>query len=288
MDTATVVFAGFLLVGTVLAFILVTLPRWLAPREPGELKSSTYECGEVPIGGPWIRFRVAYYIFALIFVVFDVETVFLYPVGRHHPQARRLRPRRDGRVRRHPRAGTRVRVAQGGARVAVDDETKVLVAPLQPAHGVGARPLDVAADLRHRVLRDRDDDRAGRRATTPTGSASSSATRPRQADCMIVVRHHQPQDGAAHEAALRADGVAQVRHRDGLVRRERRTFRRRLQRGQGRRPDHPRRHLHARAARRRPEALLHALLTLMERNKDGEPSAAERSAAGAPRVEAAT
>lgn len=79
MDTATVVFAGFLLVGTALAFILVTLPRWLAPREPGELKSSTYECGEVPIGGPWIRFRVAYYIFALIFVVFDVETVFLYP-----------------------------------------------------------------------------------------------------------------------------------------------------------------------------------------------------------------
>ena len=79
LDVATVVFAGFLLVGTVLALILVTLPRWLAPREPNDLKSSTYECGEVPIGGPWIRFRVAYYIFALMFVVFDVEAVFLYP-----------------------------------------------------------------------------------------------------------------------------------------------------------------------------------------------------------------
>ena len=79
MDIATVVFAGFLLVGTVLAFILVTLPRWLAPREPSELKASTYECGEQPIGEPWIRFRVAYYIFALMFVVFDVEAVFLYP-----------------------------------------------------------------------------------------------------------------------------------------------------------------------------------------------------------------
>ena len=79
MDVATVVFAGFLLVGTALALILVTLPRWLAPREPNDLKSSTYECGEVPVGGPWIRFRVAYYIFALMFVVFDVEAVFLFP-----------------------------------------------------------------------------------------------------------------------------------------------------------------------------------------------------------------
>ena len=77
MAVATLVFTGFLLVGAVLAFILVTLPRWLAPREPGELSRSPYECGEVPIGEPWIRFRVAYYIFALIFVVFDVEAVFL-------------------------------------------------------------------------------------------------------------------------------------------------------------------------------------------------------------------
>jgi NADH-quinone oxidoreductase subunit A len=79
MDVATLVFTGFLVVGLVLALLLVTVPRWLAPREPNELKSRTYECGEEPIGRPWIHFRVAYYIFALIFVVFDVETVFLYP-----------------------------------------------------------------------------------------------------------------------------------------------------------------------------------------------------------------
>jgi NADH-quinone oxidoreductase subunit A len=79
MDVATIVFASFLLVGTVLAFLLVTLPRWLAPSEPGELKSRTYECGEVPIGTPWIRYRVSYYVFALLFVVFDVESVFLFP-----------------------------------------------------------------------------------------------------------------------------------------------------------------------------------------------------------------
>jgi len=72
MDVASLVFASFLFVGTVLAFLLVTLPRWLAPREPGEMKSRAYECGEEPIGTPWVRFRVSYYVFALLFVVFDV------------------------------------------------------------------------------------------------------------------------------------------------------------------------------------------------------------------------
>jgi NADH:ubiquinone oxidoreductase subunit 3 (subunit A) len=79
MVVASLVFASFLFVGTVLAFLLVTLPRWLAPREPGYLKSRTYECGEEPIGTPWVRFRISYYVFALLFVVFDVEAVFLFP-----------------------------------------------------------------------------------------------------------------------------------------------------------------------------------------------------------------
>ena len=56
---------------------LAALPR--APAARASSRRSTYECGELPIGEPWIRFRVAYYIFALIFVVFDVEAVFLYP-----------------------------------------------------------------------------------------------------------------------------------------------------------------------------------------------------------------
>ena len=79
MAVATLVFTSFLLVGAALAFILVTLPRFLAPRGYSEAKGSPYECGELPIGEPWVRFRVAYYVFAIIFVVFDVETVFLYP-----------------------------------------------------------------------------------------------------------------------------------------------------------------------------------------------------------------
>ena len=79
MSVATLVFSGFLLVSIVLALLLVTIPKWLAPKEPNVLKSSTYECGELPIGQPWIRFRVAYYVIALLFVVFDVEAVFLFP-----------------------------------------------------------------------------------------------------------------------------------------------------------------------------------------------------------------
>ena len=79
MAVATLVFTSFLLVGAALAFILVTLPRFLAPHGYSEAKGSPYECGELPVGEPWVRFRVAYYVFAIIFVVFDVETVFLYP-----------------------------------------------------------------------------------------------------------------------------------------------------------------------------------------------------------------
>lgn len=79
MQGAAAVFTGFLLVAGALSYVLVALPRWLAPHASSELKSSAYECGELPIGEPWVRFRVAYYVFAIIFVVFDVETVFLYP-----------------------------------------------------------------------------------------------------------------------------------------------------------------------------------------------------------------
>lgn len=79
MVVAALVFTGFLLVSALLAYILVTLPRLLAPHVGGKAKSSPYECGELPVGESWVRFRVAYYVFAIMFVVFDVETVFLYP-----------------------------------------------------------------------------------------------------------------------------------------------------------------------------------------------------------------
>ncbi len=71
--------AVFLLGG--IGFVLVTLfvAKLVRPSRPSELKLQNYECGEVPIGSSWVQFNVRFYIFALIFVVFDVETVFIFP-----------------------------------------------------------------------------------------------------------------------------------------------------------------------------------------------------------------
>lgn len=57
----------------------VVLGHFLGPRKPDPLKNSAYECGIETVGETWVQFKVQYYIFALVFVVFDVETVFLFP-----------------------------------------------------------------------------------------------------------------------------------------------------------------------------------------------------------------
>jgi NADH-quinone oxidoreductase subunit A len=53
--------------------------RVFSPPKPNALKNSTYECGLVSKGDAWIRFRPAYYLYAIIFLIFDVEAVFLLP-----------------------------------------------------------------------------------------------------------------------------------------------------------------------------------------------------------------
>ena len=69
----------FLIVG--IAFIVITLLASMIfrPHKPSVNKLNTYECGEVPIGPAWLQFRVGYYIYALIFLIFDVEAVFIFP-----------------------------------------------------------------------------------------------------------------------------------------------------------------------------------------------------------------
>lgn len=51
----------------------------LGPKKNNSEKNSAYECGIETVGDTWVQFKVQYYIFALVFVVFDVETVFLFP-----------------------------------------------------------------------------------------------------------------------------------------------------------------------------------------------------------------
>lgn len=55
------------------------LSRLVAPHAPGGAKNDTYECGEKTIGTSWIQFNVGFYLFGLMFLVFDVEAAFLYP-----------------------------------------------------------------------------------------------------------------------------------------------------------------------------------------------------------------
>lgn len=70
------IFTGIALVFPILP---VVLAKFLAPKKPSPTKQMPYECGMEPVGDAWVQFRVQYYIYALIFVIFDVETIYLYP-----------------------------------------------------------------------------------------------------------------------------------------------------------------------------------------------------------------
>ena len=80
------VFVGLLLIFAVgFALAPLLLVGLLAPRKRSRTKGDTYECGVLTLGETWIRFRIQYYIYALLFVVFDIETVFLYPWAVSYP-----------------------------------------------------------------------------------------------------------------------------------------------------------------------------------------------------------
>ena len=69
----------FAIVGTLLVAGTLQLSRLVRPNHPSTAKLTTYESGIDPIGYGWAQSNVRYYIFALLFVVFDVEAVFLFP-----------------------------------------------------------------------------------------------------------------------------------------------------------------------------------------------------------------
>ncbi|MBP0001986.1 MAG: photosynthetic/respiratory NAD(P)H-quinone oxidoreductase subunit C [Cyanobacteria bacterium SID2] len=72
-------FLGFLIICGLVPVLALTASKLLRPKSMGLDRNTTYESGMEPIGGAWIQFNIRYYMFALVFVVFDVETVFLYP-----------------------------------------------------------------------------------------------------------------------------------------------------------------------------------------------------------------
>ena len=69
----------FVIIGTVLLTAALLLAKLLSPSRPSKNKLSTYECGEEAEGSAWIKFNIRYYVIALIFIIFDVEVLFLFP-----------------------------------------------------------------------------------------------------------------------------------------------------------------------------------------------------------------
>jgi NADH:ubiquinone oxidoreductase subunit 3 (chain A) len=69
----------FLVLGIVFPIVVLQIGKLLRPSKPNTEKETTYESGNEPVGDSQIRFNVRYYLYALMFVIFDVETVFLYP-----------------------------------------------------------------------------------------------------------------------------------------------------------------------------------------------------------------
>ena len=74
-----IVIGLFFVVGLLIPVGAIGAAWLLGPKKPNPIKKTTYECGIEAVGESWIQFKAQYYIFALVFLIFDVETVFLFP-----------------------------------------------------------------------------------------------------------------------------------------------------------------------------------------------------------------
>src|SRR5260221_14759190 len=72
------------IIGGLFMIAMIGLQKLLAPHNPFARKLMPYECGEPPTGNAWINFNVRFYLIALVFVIFEVEVAFIYPVAAVH------------------------------------------------------------------------------------------------------------------------------------------------------------------------------------------------------------
>ena len=84
LDYSPYLFISVLLVAAVLFALTPLGLAWLwakkfSPRKPGPGKNAIYECGLESKGDAWVQFKAEYYLYAIIFLIFDVETIFLLP-----------------------------------------------------------------------------------------------------------------------------------------------------------------------------------------------------------------
>lgn len=71
----------FFLAGTILVGLAIVFAYFISPKSSNASKFEAYECGIPSSGTTWIQFNVGYYLFAIIYLVFDVEIVFVFPWG---------------------------------------------------------------------------------------------------------------------------------------------------------------------------------------------------------------
>lgn len=71
--------AAFAIVGGLVGMLLLSVARIFRQNKPGKTKLEPYECGMEPFEGNWTQYTARYYVFALLFLIFDVEIAFLYP-----------------------------------------------------------------------------------------------------------------------------------------------------------------------------------------------------------------
>ena len=69
----------FLFIALLFPLLPIVLAYFVAPKKPSAIKNASYECGVETVGDSWIQFKAQYYVYALLFVIFDIEVVFIYP-----------------------------------------------------------------------------------------------------------------------------------------------------------------------------------------------------------------
>ncbi len=79
LDYLAIIFA--FLFAIAFSFLLLIIPKFIAPKHPSDVKSQTFECGLEPLTQPGEQMPVHFYIVAMLFIVFDIEMVFLFPWG---------------------------------------------------------------------------------------------------------------------------------------------------------------------------------------------------------------
>ena len=76
----------FLVLSPIFPAAPVLIQHYLGPRKPNAIKNQTYECGIETVGDSWVQFKVQYYVYGLVFLIFDIEILFVLPWVLAYPQ----------------------------------------------------------------------------------------------------------------------------------------------------------------------------------------------------------